>query len=227
MLAGAILVDRKSSNLVNTLEVYGRTPLTDPYYERFLNGKAAAMTTLPPQNNLRYSDVFVTLKKEDNSRKLIISTKSMNALVTSSIKIDREVEPEVESSTLKFTPSTDTNIFILSSQIDAANDILTLNTVESLYQHDILSQLRQVRSKFIASNGYTSLRSSSPFTSNHNMNPYTIWTVNNYDDTSTTPSAAKLGSKLFQLIDWYSLNNKYTIKKSYMKHATLEKSKVP
>lgn len=115
LLAGAVLLDGKKGILINTIEVYGRTSLTDPYYERFLNGKAATMTTLPPQTNLRYNDVFTTLKKEDNSRKLIIATKSMNALVTSSIRIDQEVQPEVGSSTLQFTPSTNTRIYILLS----------------------------------------------------------------------------------------------------------------
>lgn len=152
-------------------------------------------------------------KKEDNSRKLIISTKSMNALVTSSIRIDLEVGPDVGSSTMEFTPSLDTKMYILSSQQEAAKKITTLDTVDSLYSHDILSQLRQVRSKFTESIGYMSLRASSPITNYHNLKPYTIWTLSNYDDSLTSPSAAKIGSRLFQLIARYSLN-RYVVKKS-------------
>lgn len=55
-LAGAILLDRKKGILINNIEVYGRTSLTGPYHERFLNGKAATTTTLPPQTTLTYND---------------------------------------------------------------------------------------------------------------------------------------------------------------------------
>ncbi|KAG0756227.1 hypothetical protein G6F16_011469 [Rhizopus arrhizus] len=117
LLAGAILLDGEKGILINTIEVYGRTSLIDPYYERFLNGKEAITKTLLPSTGLIYNDVFVTVKKEDGSRKLIIATKSMNALVTSSIRIDQEVLPEVGSSILQFMPSTNTRIYILSSQL--------------------------------------------------------------------------------------------------------------
>ncbi|GAA5806720.1 hypothetical protein MFLAVUS_000068 [Mucor flavus] len=137
----------------------------------------------------------------------------MNALVTSSIRIDLEVGPDVGSSTMEFTPSLDTKMYILSSQQEAAKKITTLDTVDSLYPHDILSQLRQVRSKFTENIGYMSLRASSPITNYHNLKPYTIWTLSNYDDSLTSPSAAKIGSRLFQLIARYNLN-RYVVKKS-------------
>ena len=169
LLAGAILLDGEKGILINTIEVYGRTSLIDPYYERFLNGKEAITKTLLPSTGLIYNDVFVTVKKEDGSRKLIIATKSMNALVTSSIRIDQEVLPEVGSSTLQFMPSTNTRIYILSSQLYDAKKVYKLDTVKYLYPQDILSQLRQVRSKFIKNNGYLTLRASSPMTNYHNL----------------------------------------------------------
>ncbi|KAG1445379.1 hypothetical protein G6F46_012227 [Rhizopus delemar] len=137
----------------------------------------------------------------------------MNALVTSSIRIDQEVLPEVGSSTLQFVPSTNTRIYILLSQLYDAKKVYKLDTVKYLYPQDILSQLRQVRSKFIKNNGYLTLRASSPMASYHNLKPYTVWTVNNYDDKSTTLTAAKVGSNLFQLIARFDLNNKNIVKK--------------
>ncbi|KAI8063042.1 hypothetical protein BDF21DRAFT_320973, partial [Thamnidium elegans] len=59
-------------------------------------------TTLPPPNDLLYNDVFVTVKREDSSRKLIVASKSMNALITSSLRIDQEILPEIGNSTLQF-----------------------------------------------------------------------------------------------------------------------------
>ncbi|KAI8063041.1 hypothetical protein BDF21DRAFT_428559 [Thamnidium elegans] len=58
------------------------------------------------------------------------------------------------------------------------------------------------------------LRASSPFTNYHNLKSYTIWTINDYDDKSTTPTAAKLGSELFQLVARSNINDKITVKKS-------------
>lgn len=214
LLAGAVMIDGKKGIMINTIEVYGRTPLTDPHHERFLNGKSANATTLPPATNLLYNDVCATVKREDSSRKLIIATKSMNGLVTSSIRIDQEVEPELGSSTMQFTPSLTTRIFVLKSQLDAAKKVLTVETVKYLYPQDLLSQLRQVRSKFTKAGGYMPLRASSPMTNYHTLKPYTIWTVYCFDDTSATPSAAKLGSKLFQLIARSNFDNKYVVTKS-------------
>lgn len=134
-------------------------------------------------------------------------------LATSSIRIDHEVEPEVGSSTMQFNPSIDTKICILQSQLDAAKNMLSLETVNYLYPQDILSQLRQVRSNFISRNGYMTLRASPPITNYHNLKPYTIGTVNNYDDPSTSPSAAKIGSQLFLLIAKSNFS-KFIVKKS-------------
>ncbi|KAG2229979.1 hypothetical protein INT48_007797 [Thamnidium elegans] len=60
------------------------------------------------------------IKREDSSRKLIVASKSMNALITSSLRIDQEILPEIGNSTLQFIPSKKTKIFILQSQLDAA-----------------------------------------------------------------------------------------------------------
>ncbi|CAO3700537.1 unnamed protein product [Rhizopus stolonifer] len=123
----------------------------------------------------------------------------MNALVSISIRIHQKVQPEVGSSTLQFTPSTNTRVYILLSQLGDGKKVLTLDKL-------------QVRSKFIKNNGYMLLRASSPLTNYHDLKPYTVRKINNYDDTST-PSAAKLESSLFQLIARFNLNNKNIVKK--------------
>ncbi|KAI7897829.1 uncharacterized protein BX663DRAFT_490557 [Cokeromyces recurvatus] len=120
----------KKGIFIKTIEVYGHTSLVDPYHERFINGKEATTTTLPSSTDLIYNGVFVTVKKEDSSRKLIIATKLMNALVTSSIRIDQKVLPDDGSSTLQFMPSTNTRIYILSSQLYNAEKVC--NKIEEL-----------------------------------------------------------------------------------------------
>ncbi|KAI8058891.1 hypothetical protein BDF21DRAFT_497612 [Thamnidium elegans] len=115
----------------------------------------------------------------------------MNALITSSLRIDQETLPEVGSSTLQFMSSKKTKIFILQSQLDATKKAHASDT-----------------------SGYMTHRASSPLTNYHNLKPYTKWTINNYDDKSTTPTAAKLGSELFQHVARSNIIDKITVKKS-------------
>lgn len=114
--------------------------------------------------------------------------------------MDRNATPDVGSSTMNFSPSKSTRIYVLKEQLEQAKEIIDENCAKVNHNFDILSQLRQVRSKFYHKDTYLLLRSSSPYTNQHNLKPYTIWTIANYDTTSKDDLSAKTASTLFQFI---------------------------
>lgn len=96
-------------------------------------------------------ELFIVEK--DNSLKLELGTKTMNVLVTSSIRIDKNQLPAVgPSSTNGFSVSKDTMIFIRRSFIEWYSDLRQRGfndlSIRELYPFDEYAQLRQVRSKF-------------------------------------------------------------------------------
>jgi hypothetical protein len=95
--------------LINCVELYNRTSTIDPHHERF--GARFMIGTTPSLKNLY----------KDNSKKLIIGTHVFNALITSSIRVDRTFDPELGPSTFLFTPSTETKVYISSLNIEQAN----------------------------------------------------------------------------------------------------------
>ncbi|KAI9595880.1 hypothetical protein BDF19DRAFT_413340 [Syncephalis fuscata] len=212
VLAGAILMEGTTAILVNCLEVYGRTPSVDAHHERFLTGKSSRMTSHPPNDSL-YPGVHATIQYEDNSRRLVIGTNAMNALVTSSIRIDNEIEPDVGSSTMQFKPTCKTRIFVSSKSAKYAMEFIEQKPPCELYPFDTCSQLRQLRSKFNNPTTYLLLRSSSSYTNRCYLRPYTIWTLADFDSTAALPSQSSMASKMFQLVIFAVINGTNALKK--------------
>lgn len=91
-----------------------------------------------------------------------------------------------------------------------------------LYPHDILNQCKQVRSKFYRVETYSSCRCSSTYTLGHLYQPYTIWTLYDYDSAQTIDSQAKLGSLLFQKIALNVLESSKNLVDPFIEKKTLE-----
>lgn len=120
LLAGAIIVENRDILLINCVEVYNRKITLDRHYERF-GGAKFEQSSLPLLKN-KYEKINIVKLRDDNSTKLIIGTFVFNALVTSSLRLDKDnCEPEVGSSTYSFTPSYSTKVYISNRSVTAAN----------------------------------------------------------------------------------------------------------
>lgn len=164
LLAGAIIVENRDILLINCVEVYNRKITLDRHYERF-GGAKFEQSSLPLLKN-KYEKINIVKLRDDNSTKLIIGTFVFNALVTSSLRLDKDnCEPEVGSSTYSFTPSYSTKVYISNRSVTAANRTINQRSQFIDFQ-DNYAHLRQLRSKFSASSTYSTSRTSSFFWEN-------------------------------------------------------------
>lgn len=98
--------------MVLCAEVYGRVPELDAHHERIrhVNTRRKDTTTSIPHPYTRYPDVEVKVLEYDQSQKLIIRTKTMNILITSTARLDEKSIAMGPSSTNGLTPSPETRI---------------------------------------------------------------------------------------------------------------------
>jgi hypothetical protein len=197
MFAGCILLDGTKAILVNCVEPYGRKKSIDPHYERYSKDDYNSSI---PDSSCHHKQACVRLFESDNSSKLVIGLFSCNLLVTSSCTLSANPVICVGPSTTSFTPTNNTKIFLHDKSIQAAEKLFNDKGCSQIYPHDILNQCKQVRSKFYRIETYSTCRSSSTFTLGHLYQPYTIWTLYDYDSAQTMDSQAKRGSLIFQKI---------------------------
>ncbi|KAI7866879.1 hypothetical protein BDF14DRAFT_1808756 [Spinellus fusiger] len=147
----------------------------------------------------------ICLMNIDTSQKLVLGTKTMNVLITSSIRIDCNEKPVIgPSSSNGFFPSRETRIFIEKTKIEEVQRMIekkaTFNEIGSrqvlLYPFDEFAQLRQLRSKFDKVSTYLCYRFSSKYTNDYRTRLFTIWTLadrsTHRDEDSTNKSVSKL-----------------------------------
>lgn len=128
ILAGAILVEGRQILLNNGCELYNRKPDVDIHRECL--GSESMQSSLPNLDDT-YLKVDLIIKYEEKSRKRIIGTLVINALIISSLRLDCIMEPEVGPSTYSFTPATSTRIFISKESIK--NLTLTMNKEDTYF----------------------------------------------------------------------------------------------
>ncbi|KAI8097903.1 uncharacterized protein B0P05DRAFT_567883 [Gilbertella persicaria] len=119
LLAGSILANQNEALLINGIESYSQFPSVDAHCEKFIGfGLHSSMPNLTSSypNELRFTAVH-----EDNSKKLIISSRSANFLVISSIRIDEQMKPEVGPTTMNFIPTNKTSIYLDTNSIKKIN----------------------------------------------------------------------------------------------------------
>ncbi|KAI9490511.1 hypothetical protein BDB00DRAFT_931164 [Zychaea mexicana] len=153
-LAGAILVDPTSCTaiMINSIEVYGRSSLVDAHHERCINKKGiASLSTNPPAKG-RYNQIWAISIKENDGTKLNIATKTFNALVTSSIRLDAKHTPELGPTTSKFVINKEhgcqVQIFLDITNYHDATKIALDDHASNIQDVDILQQLRQPQTIF-------------------------------------------------------------------------------
>jgi hypothetical protein len=121
---------------------------------------------------------------DDDGKKLVIGTQTMDALVTLSLRIDISAEPCVGAQAHLFDiePSESNNIRIYLDDdcIKKASKIL-LNEQTYINKFNTIGQLRQLWSGFHVPSTYFCCRCSGPITNNHTLQPYTVFTVCDYD----------------------------------------------
>ncbi|KAL9559536.1 hypothetical protein MBANPS3_000362 [Mucor bainieri] len=81
--------------LVNSIEAYNRFRHLDTHAERF-NPRSNSI----PDGQELYETLSICNMANDNSHKLVIGTNTFTALITSSIRLDRDCDPELGPSIL-------------------------------------------------------------------------------------------------------------------------------
>ncbi|KAF9995673.1 hypothetical protein BGZ79_010608 [Entomortierella chlamydospora] len=187
--AGSILLNTRNGEavIVNCIEGYGRKKMIDAHHEPFLIKKGVAtMTSLPPSEETRYRNVWPLTMNSADGEKMVVGTKSFNGLVTSSLRLDKVDSPSLGGTTLSFmlndsTDSQATKIFLDEESVHEALEIANDSNAWCVSKEDALEQLRQVRSKFDSASTYFLCRASGSITNEHNMMPYTVFTLANSD----------------------------------------------
>lgn len=202
VLAGAILVNPSSLSaiMINTIEVYGRTSIIDPHCERSMTKKKVAATTTNPPIDTRYHNVWVISMNDVDGKKLNISTKTFNGLVTSSMRLDINHIPELGASTSAFDvdehAGRQVRIFLDAANVAFAAKLASNQLANNIHDYDHLQQLRQVRSKFSEHATYVPSRASSSICDFHRTQPQTIFTYHSFDN-GNNQTDGKLMSRLF------------------------------
>ncbi|ORX57490.1 hypothetical protein DM01DRAFT_1406052 [Hesseltinella vesiculosa] len=214
LLSGMIMLQASNGKaiLVNTVEVYGRTRNVDSHHELFrVNHRLTPPTSLPPVTT-RYPRIWPMTLKDMDGVKLIIGTKSFNALVTSSVRVDTDEIPDLGPTTSSFlidnpAESLGARLFVMRKSVEAAFSLSKNNSATNVSSADLLYQLRQVRTRFHHPSTYLCCRSSSPWADDIAGQPYTIFTLANWDK-GNDESSYRIASTLFQSIATCVMLNK-------------------
>ncbi|ORZ13136.1 hypothetical protein BCR42DRAFT_493213 [Absidia repens] len=197
-LAGAIFIDGKQAIYVNTIEPYSRDSIVDAHYERRLPGLHSSY----PVDDGQDGYVNVVLMEScgyERSTKLTIGLRTCDFLVTSSIRLDVQ-SINMGPSTSHFIPSPNTRIFLDIQSIKRAtanwNDETTIKSQEM----GALFLLKQIRSKFDSLSTYTMCRSSSNLSSPIELQPATIWTLDEHDSPQKHKTQERIASRVFGMI---------------------------
>ncbi|OAQ34656.1 hypothetical protein K457DRAFT_121274 [Linnemannia elongata AG-77] len=206
ILAGCLLVNSKNGQAViaNTVEAYGRQKTVDIHREPFVVQKDhPATASLPPSIKTSYRKVWPVTVPTIVGKRLIIGTKSFDALITSSLRFDKVVEPCIGASTPSLvltdgSHSLATKIFLDTEHLEIGLKMAESKDTWSISSSDLLYQLRQVKTKFFDVSTFYLCRASSFFADNHPCQPYTIFNLTSFDQAHSGDGVA--ASNLFHTI---------------------------
>ncbi|KAG0179504.1 hypothetical protein DFQ29_002048 [Apophysomyces sp. BC1021] len=158
-----------------------------------------APSTNPPVDS-RCSQIWAISIKDDEGTKLNVATKSFNALVTSSIRLDTKHTPELGPTTSKFAINEkhgrQVQIFLDTANYHDATKIALNEHATNIQDTDVLQQLRQARSKFKEHSTYILSRASSSLCNFHRLQPQTIFTYCTFDN-GAPDCDGRLASRIF------------------------------
>ncbi|CEP17759.1 hypothetical protein [Parasitella parasitica] len=205
-LAGSILLNESTGKalLVNCVEVFGRRRTLDAHRESFRTKNGGSMCTSIPPEDTKYKNVYPTTITDADGTKLVIGTKTFNALITSSLRLDALFNPEVGPNVMSFdlndsSKAKTTTIFIKESAWKEAAEIAQNNNAASITSYDLIYQLRQLRTRFHQQSTYFLCRASNETVDNLAARPYTIYTLAEWDNGNDNADY-RTASKLFQTI---------------------------
>lgn len=180
----------------------------------------AALSSLPPMDTKYYNTWMTTMGDTDGS-KLVVGTKTLNALIASSLRIDSVHQASIRRVISYFDLNNSTAlmtlVFLDNESIEKANLLAGDPNATKINRFDLHYQLRQLRSKFEYPSTYLLCRASSMFVNDLRSQPYTIFTLYELSNTGRD-SAAKIASKLFNYIANLMLSSTDpTLSKQYVK----------
>ncbi|KAG9319151.1 hypothetical protein KVV02_000725 [Mortierella alpina] len=135
--------------------------------------------------------------------RLVIGTQSCNVLVTSSLRLDTLGMGSVGGSTTSFQLNTADDskavkIFLDLESVESAFDLARNKDAWTVSRRNILCQLRQLRSKFHDASTYFLCRASGYTTRHHVSQPYSVFTLINFDQ--SRPGSGAAAGSIFKTI---------------------------
>lgn len=167
----------------------------DAHHEQWQLGSLSSF----PERRGPYGYLNICLLNTADGQKLVLGTRTCNLLVTSSLRLDKELV-NLGPSTTHFAPSEKTRVFVDLESIHSAKSMLSNKRQISAQDMSLLYQMRQLRSKFHSLSTYTKSRASASIASRLELQPSTIWTLSDNDSPQHNPSQDKVGSILFRTI---------------------------
>ncbi|KAG1194223.1 hypothetical protein G6F36_000318 [Rhizopus arrhizus] len=205
LLAGMIMLDTSSGKaiVVNCVEVYGRRRTVDSHRESFQTKRGILSSSLPPEIT-KYPHVWPTSIRDVDGTKLILGTKMFNALITSSLRLDKSSDPEIGPTTSSFcletsVKSLNIQLFVKESAWHAASALAINENTKAISSYDSLFQLRQLRTRFHHQSTYIRCRSFNEPTDDLTTRPYTVFTLADWDN-GGDDAEYRLGSQLIQSV---------------------------
>ncbi|KAI9303561.1 hypothetical protein BJ944DRAFT_289301 [Cunninghamella echinulata] len=190
MLAGAILWNCNNGEavIINNVEIYGRRKTVDDHREPFGIKKqdSTADTSLPPPFKTKYSNVWPVTLDIREGKKLMIGTETFNALITSSMRLDKRLKPSIGAITMNFTllqkkDSESCSVYLDKESVEKAMMLAKNEQAISISKTNILYQLRQLNTKFDMPSTFYLCRASGPITKSHIYQPYSLFTLADFD----------------------------------------------
>ncbi|SAM07889.1 hypothetical protein [Absidia glauca] len=206
LLAGMLFLNTGTGKILvaNSIEVYARDRNMDSHNETFKASKnKTPISSLPPKV-CRYRNVWPTTLTDVDGMKLVLGTKTFNALVTSSLRLDKHFEPEIGPGTCHFVLENDlqslnTKIFIKEEAWKAAKVLAENKSANFISCYDIVYQMRQLRTRFHHQSAYLCCRSSNETTDDITTRPYTVFTLAGFDNAREN-SNYRSGAQLFRQV---------------------------
>ncbi|KAI7902945.1 uncharacterized protein BX663DRAFT_542965 [Cokeromyces recurvatus] len=151
-----------------------------------LKKQSTLPTSLPPPVVSRYDNVYPVTLNSQHGPKLVIGTQTMNYLVTSFVRLDKEEKPSVGAVSTSFKlekleESLSTRIYIDKYVLNKAMKLAENKDAKAVTNYNILDQLRQVSTHFKSPSTYYLCRASGFVTRTHQCQPYSIFTLSNFD----------------------------------------------
>ncbi|KAG0162233.1 hypothetical protein DFQ30_002570, partial [Apophysomyces sp. BC1015] len=206
LLAGMLFLNMDSGKalVANSVEVYCRDRNIDSHHEHFKASKNTTPANSLPPKICRYPGIWPTTLDDADGKKLVVGTKTFNALITSSLRLDIHSTPEIGPATCQFLlenerQSVNTQLFVKESAWKAAKALAEDKSASFILPYDILHQMRQLRTRFHHRSTYSCCRSFNEMTDDLTARPYTIFTITGYDN-AREDSNYRSASKLFRQI---------------------------